>query len=233
MEIFTEPITEKEILLPKGVKYESTYRGCTVNTISGIEFFKKGIEDKLLAVGSSILGICILSFFLYPESRRFSNNTFYMSQFLIIPTFIGAILFIFGNLMKKIKTTMTVSSTGIEIKAKKNYLFIKKENIANIYVIQGLSEEGNSNPLNSNPLNIFLSLGTQIQGTQFHLSNYKVILVCKAPIKLPYCNDIKDKFDLFYSHFFYTKKSAVFFVQEFIKILELDLNVTFIDSNKE
>ena len=218
MEIFTEPITEKEILLPKGVKYEPTYNGFILKTNSGAQFFQSGFENNLVNIGVGILSVCTLIVFSGGAGQRGE-----LYPYLIITGFIGMLLFIIGSSMKKLKITITVSPKGIEIKAKKNSLFIEKENIKHIYASQGLSEESYDTIPTST---------ISLTGTKFHLNEYKVILVCKDPIKHPNYFKFKDKIDLFYSHFFYTKKSAVFFVQEFIRVLGLDLNVTFID-NKE
>ena len=219
MEIYTEPITEKEIVLPKGIKYEPTYDGFILTTNSGAQFFQSGFENNLVNIGASILGLCFIIVAYGGTGRRGE-----LMPYFIVTGFIGMLLLIIGQSMKKIKTTITVSAKGIEIKSKKNSLFIEKENIANIYAAQGLSEESYDTIPTST---------ISLTGTKFHLNEYKVILICKDPIKHPNYFKFKDKFDLFYSHFFYTKKSAVFLVQEFIKILELDLDVTFIDSNKE
>ena len=65
MEVFVEKINEKEIVFPKNFKYTKTNDGFILDTLSGIEFFKSGIEDKISGIGNSILVICFILFLIH------------------------------------------------------------------------------------------------------------------------------------------------------------------------
>lgn len=214
MEIFVEKINEKEVVFPKNFTYTKTNDGFILNTLSGIEFFRNGLQDKIAGIGTSILGACLSIFLVCAYCEVKFNVLFYLA----IPTCIGALLWAVSYFMKNIKTTFIVSPKGIEIKSKKDSLFIKKENISNIYAAQCFIKDG---------FNSYVDSGLRLRGVKSYLKDYKVFLVCKEPITLPNTEHCEDKFDLFNSHFFYTKKSAVFFVQEFIRVLDLNLNVFF------
>ena len=219
MEVFHEKINEKEIVFPKDFTYTKTYDGFILDTLSGLEFFKKGIEDTITNLGIFILIVCFIIFMIIAQ-LDIDIEIFY----LVIPTCVGTLLWAIGHFMKKIKTTITVSSRGIEKKKKKNSLFIEKENIANIYASQGLSRD--------NFFSFFIPAEGEILSNNVKLNEYKVFLECKESIRLPNSNIFMSSFDLFSSHFFYTKKSVVFLVQEFIRVLDLKLDVIFMNGDE-
>ena len=217
MEVFVEKINEKEIVFPKNFKYTKTNDGFILDTLSGIEFFKKGIEEKITDLGAFVLGVSLLVLIM-------SQGYFFLNGYFLSIILIGLVLVIISNTMKKVKTTFIVTPKGIEIKSKKNSLFIKKEDIANIYASQGLDREKKFSYYIPEEYGIFLN--------DVKLNEYKVFLECKESIRLPNSNIFMSCFDLFKSHFFYTKKSILFLVQEFIRVLDLKLDVIFMNGDE-
>ena len=65
MELLVEKINEEEVAFPKNFTYTKTNDGFILNTLSGIEFFRSGIEDKISGIGTSILVICFILFLIH------------------------------------------------------------------------------------------------------------------------------------------------------------------------
>ena len=114
MEIFKEPITEKEIMLPKGVKYTKTYDGFILKTNSGAQFFKTGIENKIFNLGVSILSVCCLIVFSGGGGHRGE-----LYPYLIITGFIGILLFIIGSS----STLKSSSSINLKVDSFGSFIF--------------------------------------------------------------------------------------------------------------
>ena len=206
MKRFTEKISEGEVDFPSGLGYTKTTDGFILNTASGNEFFKNELQTKILGWGIFFLAIGFFLSIIFQRRYGRGPDEIDFSLLPLYPMAIGGILLAIYFFITKIKADFIVSKSGIEIKSKKNSLFIDRDNISNIYASKVIRTVRGRN-------------------SNASYTYYKVILVSKEYIKLPNCDICKNKFDLFYAHELYSEESAIFLVQEFIKVLELNLNV--------
>ncbi|MBR0519291.1 hypothetical protein IJJ97_05835 [bacterium] len=175
---------------PSWISYVETENGFKFKSDGGSSFFKKKYFFYLnIFTYIYIIAISILFFFSIVSSNNIKDFSFFCYLSCII-------VFIINTLVTSIKIDIIVTSKGIEIKSKKDSLFIERQNIKDICVDKYLDRD----------------------------YDYRLILKTKKTLKLPYLDDTNlTEFNLFGNKKL-NSKTAYFLLKEFIVVLDLDID---------